>query len=116
MDLLTDDARYVLDVLRQMRDQVTAKPDLFDPNALRLIEAEIARCRDMVPEPAAARITRQLRIPAWKPTAGCPISTQLNSRSPIPANDNGDVDKKQYPLSCTVILMHGARAGPEPAS
>jgi len=50
MDLLTDDAMYVLEVLRQMRDQVTAKPDLFDPNALRLIEAEIARCRGMMHE------------------------------------------------------------------
>lgn len=43
MDLLTDEAVYVLGVLYQMRDQVKATPALFDPNALELIDAEINR-------------------------------------------------------------------------
>jgi hypothetical protein len=43
MDLMTDEAVYVLGVLHQMRDQVKATPALFDSNALQLIDAEIAR-------------------------------------------------------------------------
>jgi len=54
MDFLTDDAVYVLGVLHQMRDQVQATPALFDPNALQLIDAEIARYQNKAPEFDAA--------------------------------------------------------------
>jgi hypothetical protein len=54
MDFLTEEATYVLGVLHQMRDQVKAKPDLFDPDALLLIDAEITRYRGMVQELGAA--------------------------------------------------------------
>ena len=43
MDRLTDEAMYVIGVLYQMRDKVTANPDLFLPDALDTIEKEIAR-------------------------------------------------------------------------
>jgi hypothetical protein len=54
MDLLTDEAVYVLGVLHQMRDQVKATPALFDPDALQLIDAEIARYQRTVHEFDAA--------------------------------------------------------------
>jgi hypothetical protein len=54
MDLLTDEAVYVLGVLHQMRDQVKATPALFDPNALELIDAEIDRYQRTAHELGAA--------------------------------------------------------------
>jgi len=54
MDLLTDEAAYVLGVLHQMRDQVKETPALFDPNALQLIDAEIARYQNKAHELDAA--------------------------------------------------------------
>ena len=54
MDPLTDETAYVLGVLHQMRDQVKAAPALFDPNALQLIDAEIARYQSGVHELDAA--------------------------------------------------------------
>ena len=54
MDPLTDEAVYVLGVLHQMRDQVKAQPELYDPNALLMIDAEITRYRGMVQELDAA--------------------------------------------------------------
>lgn len=54
MDRMTDEAMYVLAVLYQMREKVIATPDLFDPNASKLIDAEIALYERFVPEPDAA--------------------------------------------------------------
>jgi hypothetical protein len=54
MNLLTDEAVYVLGVLHQMRDQVEATPALFDPNPLQLIDAEIARYQCGMREPDVA--------------------------------------------------------------
>ncbi|HTT21133.1 MAG TPA: hypothetical protein VMG82_19535 [Candidatus Sulfotelmatobacter sp.] len=50
MNRLSDEALYVLGVLHQMRDQVTANPSLFEPDALQLIDAEIARYGSLMRE------------------------------------------------------------------
>jgi hypothetical protein len=54
MDRMTDEAMYVLRVLYQMREKVIATPDLFDSNALELIDAEIALYKGLVQELEAA--------------------------------------------------------------
>jgi hypothetical protein len=43
MERPTDETVYVMGVLYQMRDKVTANPDLFLPDALDTIDREIAR-------------------------------------------------------------------------
>lgn len=54
MERMTDEAMYVLGVLYQMRAKVTATPDLFEPEAFKLIDAEIALYEGLVQEPDAA--------------------------------------------------------------
>jgi hypothetical protein len=54
MDRMTEEAMYVLRVLYQMREKVIATPDLFDHNASKLIDAEIAIYEGLLQEPEAA--------------------------------------------------------------
>jgi hypothetical protein len=54
MDRMSDEAMYVLGVLYQMRKKVSATPDLFEPDASKLIEAEIALYEGLVQGPEAA--------------------------------------------------------------
>jgi hypothetical protein len=54
MDRISDEAMYVLGVLYQMREKVIATPDLFDPDASKLIDAEIALYEGLVQGPEAA--------------------------------------------------------------
>jgi hypothetical protein len=42
MDRLTNEALYVLENLRRAREEVTAHPELFDPDALERIDKAIA--------------------------------------------------------------------------
>jgi len=53
-DHISDEVTYVLGVLYQMRAKVKATPTLFEDNALMLIDAEIARYEDVMPEIGAA--------------------------------------------------------------
>jgi len=54
MERPTDEALYVMGVLQQMRDRVTANPDLFLPDALATINREIARYEGLMQEHEAA--------------------------------------------------------------
>jgi hypothetical protein len=54
MERPTDEALYVMGVLHQMRDKVTANPDLFLPDALATIDREIARYEGLMQEHDAA--------------------------------------------------------------
>jgi hypothetical protein len=54
MEHTTDEATYVLGVLYQMREKVIATPHLFDSDASKLIEAEIALYEGLMPEIGAA--------------------------------------------------------------
>lgn len=42
MDRLADETEYVLIILHQMRAEVIARPQLFDPDALKRINEAIA--------------------------------------------------------------------------
>jgi hypothetical protein len=48
MQRVVDEAEYVLAVLHRMRDEVSENPDLFDPDAQRRMEEEIARLEHVV--------------------------------------------------------------------
>ena len=54
MEHMTDEATYVLGVLYQMREKVIATPHLFDADAAKLIEAEIALYEGLMQEIGAA--------------------------------------------------------------
>ena len=54
MEHMTDEAAYVLGVLYQMREKVIATPHLFDADASKLIEAEIAFYEGLMQELGAA--------------------------------------------------------------
>ena len=54
MEHMKDEATYVLGVLYQMREKVIATPHLFDADASKLIDAEIAFYESMVREIGAA--------------------------------------------------------------
>lgn len=43
MDRLTDEMEYVLMILYEMRTEVIARPQLFDPDALKRIDDAIRR-------------------------------------------------------------------------
>jgi len=43
-----DEAEYVLAALYKMREEVSANPELFDPDARERIEEAIVRMRDVV--------------------------------------------------------------------
>ena len=48
MQRLIDEAEYVLTVLCRMRDQVSANPELFDPDAQKRIEEAITRIQTVL--------------------------------------------------------------------
>ncbi|HTS10375.1 MAG TPA: hypothetical protein VMP68_32725 [Candidatus Eisenbacteria bacterium] len=54
MEQIADEATYVLGVLYQMREKVIATPHLFDADAVKLIEAEIAAYEGLKQELGAA--------------------------------------------------------------
>jgi hypothetical protein len=54
MDRLTNEAQYVLENLRRAREEVTAHPELFDPDALERIDKAIAAVREVRLEAKAA--------------------------------------------------------------
>jgi hypothetical protein len=48
MQRLVDESEYVLAVLYRMRGEVSANPELFDPNAEERIDEAIARIEDVL--------------------------------------------------------------------
>jgi hypothetical protein len=48
MQRLVDESEYVLAVLYRMRGEVSANPELFDPNAQERIDEAIARIEDVL--------------------------------------------------------------------
>ncbi len=48
MQRLVDEAAYVLGVLHRMRDEVSANPRLFDPDAQERIDEAIARMQEVL--------------------------------------------------------------------
>jgi len=48
MERLVEEAKYVLAVLYRMRDEVSANPKLFDPEAQERIDEAIVRIQDML--------------------------------------------------------------------
>jgi hypothetical protein len=48
MQRLVDEAEYVLAVLRRMRNEVSANPKLFDPDAQQRIDDAIARVSEVL--------------------------------------------------------------------
>lgn len=54
MERPTDETVYVMGVLYQMREKVTANPDLFLPDALDTIDREIARYEGLMQAREAA--------------------------------------------------------------
>ena len=48
MQRQVDEAEYVLTVLYRVRDEVSANPTLFDPDAQERIDEEIARIQAML--------------------------------------------------------------------
>ena len=59
MERVVDEAQYVLTVLCQMRDEVLADPELFDPDAQERIDEAIARIQ------TGLRSTR-LELTIWR--------------------------------------------------
>jgi hypothetical protein len=58
MERVVDEAEYVLAVLHRMRDEVTAYPTLFDPDAPERIDEAIEHVQQML------RMAR-LRLTTW---------------------------------------------------
>jgi hypothetical protein len=54
MDRLTNEAEYVLEVLCRMRQEVTAHPQWFEPDAVERIDKAIASIQDVRPGAKAA--------------------------------------------------------------
>lgn len=48
MQRVLDEAEYVLTVLRRMRGEAFANPELYDPDAQQRIEEAIARVEDVL--------------------------------------------------------------------
>jgi hypothetical protein len=48
MQRLVDESEYVLAVLYRMRGKVSAKPELFDPDAQERVDEAIARMEDVL--------------------------------------------------------------------
>lgn len=48
MQRLVDESEYVLGILRRMRNEVSAKPKLFDPDAQKRIDEAIAGIEDLL--------------------------------------------------------------------
>lgn len=48
MQRIVDEAEYVLATLYQMRDQVSADPKLFEPDAQEQIDEAIVRIQDVL--------------------------------------------------------------------
>jgi hypothetical protein len=59
MERVVDEAQYVLTVLYRMRDEVSADPELFDPDAQERIDEAIARIQ------TGLRCTR-LELTIWR--------------------------------------------------
>jgi len=58
MERLVDEAQYVLATLYRMRDEVSANPKLFDPDARERIDEAIARVQAVV-RTARSRLMEQ---------------------------------------------------------
>jgi hypothetical protein len=48
MQRVVDEAAYVLTVLQHMRDEASANPDLYEPDAQNRIDEAIARVEDVL--------------------------------------------------------------------
>lgn len=48
MQRVVDEARYVLTVLHRMRDEVSANPELYDPDAQKRIDEATARVENVL--------------------------------------------------------------------
>ena len=48
MERVVEEAKYVLAVLYRMRDEVSADPKLFDPDAQERIDEAIVRVKDLL--------------------------------------------------------------------
>ncbi len=48
MQRVVDEARYVLTVLHRMRDEISANPELYDPDAQKRIDEATARVENLL--------------------------------------------------------------------
>ena len=48
MQRVVDEAEYVLTVLRRMREEIAERPDLYDPDAPKRMDEEIARIQEVL--------------------------------------------------------------------
>jgi len=48
MQRVVDEAEYVLAVLQRVRDEASANPELYDPDAQERIDEAIARVQDVL--------------------------------------------------------------------
>ncbi len=48
MQRVVDEARYVLTVLHRMREEISANPELYDPDAQKRIDEATARVENLL--------------------------------------------------------------------
>ena len=48
MQRVVDEAEYVLTVLRRMREEIAENPDLYDPDAQKRMDEEVARIQGVL--------------------------------------------------------------------